>query len=154
MKHRPALFVASCLGLALASGCTLDDDSGNPDPGLYWKFVCPNDASTPDANNTPAPASAPIDYVASGSCGPGGAFTLAVDGCEMFGDWAVLGVSNVETATYASSPGLGGWTITATATSGASWVCTATATSANVLTFTCSDATTSTTTCRSTLTPT
>lgn len=145
--HR--LAVALYLGSSLVAGCHLDDGTGAPDPGLYWGWTCPD-------GGAPLDASAPIDYVASGSCGAGGPFTLSVDGCEMFGSWSVLGLSNVQTTRYASSPGLGGWAVTATAGAGdggATWNCTATSGVAGDLTFTCSSATTSVTTCQSMLTP-
>jgi hypothetical protein len=146
--HR--LVLASCLGLPIMAGCTLDNDTGTPDPGLYWQWVCP------DGGGTPVDASAPIDYVATGTCGPGGPFTVSVDGCEMSGSWSALGLSHVETVTYASSPGLGGWTVTGTggvADGGASWDCTAKRAGAGVLTFACFDASRSSTICQSTLTP-
>jgi hypothetical protein len=158
MKPRQ-LALALCLGLPILSGCTLYNDT-SPDPGLYWAWVCPDG---PDGS-LPVEASAPIHYVASGSCGKGGPFTVNVDGCEMAGSWSALGLSNVQTVQFASSPSLGGWTITATAAvaadggapdagKGASWKCTAKPASNGDLTFTCSDATTSATTCQSTLTP-
>jgi hypothetical protein len=164
--HRLAFAIfAMGLGSSITAGCTLDSGDGNPDPGQYWVWSCPE-------GGTPLDASTPIDYVASGTCGAGGPFSLSVDGCEMFGSWSVLGLSNVQTVQYASSPGLGGWSISATGTGvteagvveagiadggasdgGASWTCTARAAKAGDLTFTCSNATTSATTCRSTLTP-
>jgi hypothetical protein len=130
------------------AGCTLDDGTGTPDPGQYWGWVCPE-------GGTPLDASTPIDYVASGTCGAGGPFTLGVDGCEMSGSWSALGLSSVETRQISSTPGLGGWTITATGgeDGGASWTCTAEATAQGALTFTCSDASTAAITCQSTLTP-
>jgi hypothetical protein len=145
----PRLAVALGLASSMLTGCHLDDGTGAPDPGQYWGWVCPE-------GGTPLDASAPIDYVASGSCGAGGAFTLSVDGCEMFGSWSALGLSDVQTTRSASSPGLGGWSVTATggdADGGTSWACTATAASGGDLTFTCSDAATSATLCQSTLTP-
>jgi hypothetical protein len=147
---RPAL--ALCIGGSTLAGCTLDNGTGTPDPGLYWRWECPE-------GGTPLDASAPIDYVASGSCGMGGPFVLSVDGCEIFGSWSALGLSNVQTVQYTSSPGLGGWIVTATegsADGGASWVCTANPAAAGALTFACSDATdaaTSSVTCQSALTP-
>jgi hypothetical protein len=146
-RHRLALALG--LGSSMVAGCNLDNGTGNPDPGLYWNWGCPD-------GGTPFDASTPVDYVASGSCGAGGPFTLSVDGCEMFGSWSALGLSNVQTTEYTSSPGLGGWSITATegaADGGASWNCTAKPAASGELTFTCSDATTSATTCTSTLTP-
>jgi hypothetical protein len=151
--HRLALALG--LGSSIVAGCTLDSGAGNPDPGLYWGWVCPE-------GGTPLDASAPIDYVASGTCGAGGPFALSVDGCEMFGSWSALGLSNVATVQYTSSPGLGGWSVTATGDvadggaadgGGVTWNCTASPAANGALTFTCSDATTSATTCQSNLTP-
>jgi hypothetical protein len=150
--HR--LAVALGLGSSMLAGCRLDDGTGAPDPGQYWDWVCPE-------GGTPLDASAPIDYVASGSCGAGGAFTLSVDGCEMFGSWSALGLSNVQTVQYTSSPGLGGWSVSATggdadggaADGGTSWTCAATAASGGDLMITCSEPTSSTPLCQSTLTP-
>jgi hypothetical protein len=158
MKPRH-LAPALCAGLPFLAACNLNNDTGAPDPGMYWGWVCP------DGGGTPIEASAPIHYVASGTCGKGGSFSVSVDGCDMFGSWSALGLSNVETVQFASSPGLGGWAVTATggggvtdggardAGNGASWRCTAKAATAGDLTFTCSDATTSATTCQSTLAP-
>jgi hypothetical protein len=166
MKHVRApmklhrLAFALGLGSSILAGCTLDSGDGNPDPGLYWVWACPE-------GGAPLDASAPIDYMASGSCGAGGPFTLSVDGCEMMGTWSALGLSNVQTVKVASSPGLGGWSVTATgdvvdagladgsvADGGASsWTCTAEPTKGGELTFRCLDATTSATTCESTLKP-
>jgi hypothetical protein len=146
MKLR-RLVLALCVGSSILSGCTLDDGTGNPDPGLYWKWECPE-------GGTPLDASAPIDYLASGSCGTGGPFTLSVDGCEMLCTRSALGLSNVVTVTYTSSPGAGGWSVAGTgglADAGASWSCTANAAAGADLMFVCSNATT--TTCRSTLAP-
>jgi hypothetical protein len=148
MKLR-RLALAWVLGSSIVAGCTLDGGTGTPDPGLYWDWVCPE-------GGAPLDASAPIDYVASGSCGAGGPFTLRVDGCEMLGSWSALGLSNVQTAQFASTPGRGGWAVTATsgvADGGAPWRCTAKPANAGDLTFTCSDVTTSATTCQSTLAP-
>ena len=152
--HR--LGMAVCLGLPMTPACTLDNDTGSPDPGMYWGWVCP------DGGGTPVDASAPIDYVASGSCGKGGTITLSVDGCEIVGNWSALGLSNVKTFQFTRSPGRGGWTVTATggAADGGmpdagtrdSWSCTAKPAAAGDLTFTCTDVATSATTCQSTLT--
>jgi hypothetical protein len=145
--HR--LILALGLGLPIGTACTLDNDMGSADPGLYWGWVCAD-------GGTPIPASTPIDYIASGSCGAGGPFMVNVDGCEMFGTWSTLGLSDVESARTTSSPGLGGWSISGTAgvpDGGASWKCSATPAASGDLTFACSDATTSATTCQSTLTP-
>jgi len=112
-----------------------------------------------------------MDYVATGTCGAGGPFSLSVDGCEMFGTWSALGLSNVQTVQYTSSPGLGGWSVNATGSvgdagipeggvadasvvdGGTSWTCTAKAAKVGDLTLTCSGATSSATTCQSTLKP-
>ena len=131
--------------------------SGVADAGQWWPWVCPDGAS-------PSRASAPLDYTASGTCGGGGAFTLSVDGCEMFGTWSVLDLSDVQTLQPTSTPGLGGWSVSATpsaADGGAPagdggaklWTCEATPTADGRLTFTCSDASSTATTCQSTLTP-
>jgi hypothetical protein len=152
------LAVALCLASPMATACTLGSDSGTPDPGMYWGWACP------DSGGVPVDASAPLDYVATGSCGAGGPFAVSVNGCEMFGTWAALGLSDVTTTQYVGSPGLGGWMVAATedvldgggpdAGQGSSLRCTAAqASGAGDLTFTCSDATTSATICRSTLTP-
>ena len=90
--------------VSLAAGCTLYDDTGKPDPGQYWTFVCPD---SPNGDGTPVPASTPIEYLAFGSCGPGGSFTLSVDGCEMIGNWTALGLLDVTTTEYTSTPSLG-----------------------------------------------
>jgi hypothetical protein len=132
------------------AGCTLDNGTGNPDPGQYWGWVCPE-------GGPPLDASTPVEYMASGTCGAGGPFELSVDGCEMLGSWSALGLSNVQTVQYTSTPGRGGWTVTATgglADGGASWRCVAKPAGAGNLTFTCSYATTATTICQSTLAPT
>ncbi len=130
--------------------------TGVADAGQWWPWVCP------DGDN-PSPASTPLAYTASGSCGDGGPFTLSVNGCEMFGTWPVLGLSDVQTLQPTSTPGLGGWIVSATpsaADGGVSdgdggtdvWNCEATPASDGGLTFTCSDVASSATTCQSTLT--
>ena len=147
----PALALAPCLGLPLLGGCALYDDSGTPDPGLYWGWVCPD-------GGAPVDASAPIDYLASGSCGGGGPFTVSVDGCEMSGSWSALGLSDVATTRYAASPSLGGWVVSGTegaegeAGAGVSVTCTASVVQTGGLTFTCTSGT-STVTCQSNFTP-
>ncbi len=131
--------------------------SGVADAGQWWPWACP------DGDN-PSPASAPLDYTASGSCGDGGAFTLSVNGCEIFGTWSVLGLSDVQTLQPTSTPSLGGWIVSATpsaADAGVTvgdggtepWSCEATPSADGGLTFTCSDAISSATICQSTLTP-
>jgi hypothetical protein len=147
MSGRP---IAACLALALSAGCTLYNDTGS-DPGQYWQFVCPD---SPGSDGMPVPASVPISYVASGTCGSGGAFSLGVDGCDMVGDWSVLGLSDVETTAYTSSPGLGEWSVTAIGSDGMAWSCAATASGVSDLTFTCVFAATEAAACQSTLAPT
>lgn len=128
--------------------------SGVADAGQWWPWVCPDGIY-------PIPASIPQDYTATGSCGPGGPFTLSVDGCVMFGSWSVLGLSDVETTQPTSSPNLGGWILSATGTVGDGGVdlgdggsCTATpGATTGVLTFTCSVGAPPKSACRSTLTP-
>jgi hypothetical protein len=159
-------WVAAGLGAVVlaAAGCGfgLYDDSSAPqvtsandgvaDAGQWWPFVCPD-------GDHPSPASAAFDYTASGTCGPGGPFTLSVDGCEMFGDWPALGLSDVQTTQSTSTPNLGGWILTAAAPpdggvdGGDSWNCAANLAADGGLAFSCSDAVTSATTCQSTLTP-
>ena len=165
-RHRWSL-VALATFLA-SSGCgfgTYDDSAapqvtgatnGVADAGQWWPWVCPDGAS-------PSPASAPLDYTASGSCGDGGAFTLSVDGCEILGTWSALGLSDVQTVQPTSTPSLGGWIVSATPTAadggapvgdgGAQpWTCQATPTADGALRFACSDPISSATTCESTLT--
>jgi hypothetical protein len=160
MRH---LALAWCV--AIATGCAFADDTGAPDPGLYWAWVCPD-------GGTPVDASAPVDFIAAGSCGKGGPFAVSVNGCEMFGSWSALGLSDVQTAAYVGSPARGGWVVRAAPALGdggaalggfdaavlgdggaAPWTCAATLVQTGGLTFTCSDVTTSMTTCESTLTP-
>ncbi len=125
---------------------------GVADAGQWWPFVCPDGIY-------PIPASTPTSYAATGSCGDGGPFTLSVDGCEIFGSWSALGLSNVQTTQPTSTPNLGGWIVTATEETGdggvdggAALTCEATLASVGVLTFSCSAGTPPTTTCQSTLT--
>jgi hypothetical protein len=131
--------------------------SGVPDAGQWWPWVCPDGAY-------PIPASASIDYTAAGSCGEGGPFALSVNGCEMVGNWSVLGLADVQTLQPTSTPSLGGWIVSgtpSTADGGVSvtdggvetWNCEATPTADAGLTFTCSDATSMAATCQSTLIP-
>jgi len=135
------------LALPLVGACNIDSGTGSPDPGLYWGWVC-------DGGGTPLDASASLNYVASGSCGNGGPFTLSVDGCEMFGSWSALGLSNVHTTQTSMSPGLGGWSITASgaADGGTLWSCAAKPAVSGDLLFTCYEAVTSAVTCQSMLT--
>jgi hypothetical protein len=166
---RALLLSVVLANLIAGAGCgfgTYDDSSapqltssttGVADAGQWWPFVCP------DGDN-PSPPSTPLEYTASGSCGDGGPFTLSVNGCEMFGTWSVLGLSNVQTLQPTRTPELGGWIVSATpstADGGVSvgdggpetWNCEATPSTDAGLTFICSDATSSATTCQSTLTP-
>jgi hypothetical protein len=167
--RRALLSLVALASLVSVVGCGFGayDDSAAPqvtsatngiaDAGQWWPWVCP------DGDN-PSQASTPFDYTAAGSCGDGGAFTLSVNGCEIFGTWSILGLSEVQTLQPTSTPNLGGWIVSATpsaADGGASvgdggaepWNCAATPTADGGLTFTCSDAISSATTCQSTLTP-
>ena len=164
-RGRPAAFVALVLASLLGSGCGfgLYDGSGAPqvvdsndgvwDAGQWWPWAC----ALPDGTFTnPSPASTPIDYTATGTCGDGGAFALSVDGCEMFGNWDALGLADVSTNIPSSIPQAGGWEIAATGgfevgDGGTAWTCDATATdSAGDLTLTCTGG--NATACESTLT--
>jgi hypothetical protein len=170
-----AAIVAGC-GFGLydgsASPSVLSANDGVADAGQWWPWAC----ALPDGTfSNPSPPSTPQPYVATGSCGPGGPFTLSVDGCEMFADWSVLGLSNVQTTQPTSTPNLGGWILTATEGApgdgdggpgegggdggaddggldgGETLTCTATFASAGILTFSCSAGTPPVTTCQSTL---
>jgi hypothetical protein len=166
---RAVLALLALVSVVVGTGCGFgryDDSaapqitsatSGVPDAGQWWPWVCPDGAY-------PIPASASIDYTASGSCGVGGAFALSVNGCEMVGPWAVLGLTDVQTLKPTSTPSLGGWIVSGTpseANGGVSltdggveaWNCEATPSADAGLTFTCSDATSMATTCQSALTP-
>ncbi len=163
---RSLVAIANLLAIAGCGFGTYDDSAapqvtsatdGIADAGQWWPWVCP------DGDN-PSPASAPLDYTASGSCGNGGAFSLGVNGCEIFGTWSVLGLSDVQTLQPTSTPNLGGWIVSGTPSSadggvsfgdgGAEpWTCGATPTADAGLTFTCADAISSAPTCESTLTP-
>ncbi len=153
--------------LLAAGGCGfgLYDDSAAPqavaandgvwDAGQWWPWAC----ALPDGTfSNPAPPSTPVDYSASGSCGDGGAFALSVDGCEMFGDWTVLGLSDVSTIVPSSIPQAGGWEIAGTGgfdvgDGGTSWTCASTATdSSGNLTLTCTAGVPPATACQSALT--
>ena len=150
------LFVWGC-GFGLYDGSdapqVVDSNDGIWDAGQWWPWAC----ALPDgAFSNPSPASTPIDYTATGTCGDGGAFTLSVDGCEMFGNWDALGLSDVSTNIPSSIPQAGGWEIAATGgldvgDGGTNWTCDAAASDANgdlTLTCTAGDATA----CESTLT--
>lgn len=135
-----------------------DSNSGVPDAGQWWPFVCP------DGSN-PSPDEPSQSYSAAGSCGDGGTLTMNVDGCELLGNWDVLGLADVETTVPTSTPDLGGWTVLATPGVGsgdagvpaadAGWTCTASVPAAvgAPMTFTCSAGDPPTTACTSTLTP-
>jgi len=150
-------------GLLAAQGCGFGnyDDSAAPqatsandgvwDAGQWWPWAC----QLPDGTLTnPAPQSTPIDYTATGTCGAGGDFSVSVNGCEMFGNFDALGLSNVSTNIPSSIPQAGGWEVAGTGgDAGADWICDTTATdSAGDLTFTCTvDADGGGTACTSTL---
>jgi hypothetical protein len=135
-----------------ATPSVLSASDGVADAGQWWPFVCPDGIY-------PIPASTPQPYLATGSCGDGGPFTLSVYGCEMFADWSVLGLSDVQTTQPTSTPNLGGWIVSATgaggggADAGEAWSCEAISNAAEVLTFTCSAGAPPATACQSTLTP-
>jgi hypothetical protein len=154
-------------GLLTTEGCGFGqyDDSSAPqvvdsstgvwDAGQWWPWAC----ALPDGTLTnPAPQSTPINYTAAGTCGDGGAFALSVDGCEMFGNWDALGLSDVSTTIPTSIPQAGGWEVVGTGgfdvgDGGTGWTCDATATdSSGDLTLTCTAGTPSATACESTLT--
>lgn len=105
------------------------------DAGQWWPWAC----TLPDGTLTnPSPPSTPINYTATGTCGAGGAFALSVNGCEMFGNFDALGLSDVATTIPSSIPQAGGWEVTGTGTGSADWTCDATATdSSGNLTFAC-----------------
>jgi hypothetical protein len=149
------------LALFCAGGCgfgTYDDSAspsvtgsstGVPDAGQWWPFVCP------DGSN-PSPNEPPENYLAAGSCGDGGTLTLDVDGCELFANWDVLGLTAVVTAVPTDTPDLGGWIITAAPdNSDAGWTCAAgvPASVGGSFAFTCSTSSPAVTACQSTLTP-
>ena len=119
----------------------VDSNDGVWDAGQWWPWAC----QLPDGTLTnPSPQSTPINYTATGTCGAG-AFALSVDGCEMFGNWDALGLSDVSTTIPSSIPGAGGWEVVADAgydpDAGTSLVtCDAVATdSSEDLTFTCTE---------------
>lgn len=154
-----ALFFAAAAGCGFgiydggSSPQVTNSTTGVPDAGQWWPWVCPDGIY-------PIPASTPLPYSAQGSCGPGGALLLSVDGCEMIADWSVLGLADVETTQPTSAPNLGGWILTAGGDGADGGValdggtCTATPdVAAGVLDFTCTAGTPPTTVCLSTLTP-
>ena len=140
MRPRHLLLVLVVVGIAssIAACGNLDSGIGAADPGLYWTWGCPE-------GGMPLDASSPVEYLASGSCGPGGPFSLSVDGCEMSGTWSALGLSNVQTDQYTATPGDGGWIVTATPETedggtpdgGLTWTCAATAAASAELIVTC-----------------
>jgi hypothetical protein len=167
--RRALLSFIALTSLVAGAGCGFGryDDSaapqvtsattGVPDAGQWWPWACPDGAS-------PSPASTPLDYTASGSCGNGGPFALSVDGCEMFGNWSTLGLSDVQTLQPTSTPSLGGWIVSGTPSAADGglalgdggvelWNCEATQATGGALAFTCSDAISLATTCQSSLTP-
>ncbi len=127
-------------------------NSGVADSGQWWPFACVT-GSPPTV-----PASTPISYTTSGSCGTGGQFALSVDGCLMVGDWTVLGLTDVSTNIPSSIPQAGGWEVAGTGGSevgdgGTQWTCDSAPDSSGVLTFTCSAGEPAVMACQSTLTP-
>jgi hypothetical protein len=121
----------------------VDSNDGVWDAGQWWPWACALDGGNGATILTnPSLQSTPINYTASGSCGAGGAFALSVNGCEMFGNWDALGLSDVSTTIPSSIPQAGGWEIEADAgvigDAGIVWTCDATATdSSGDLTLTC-----------------
>jgi hypothetical protein len=142
------LTVVAAAGLIAQGACGfgLYDDSAAPqvvnsndgiwDAGQWWPWACALDGG---ALTNPSPQSTPINYTAAGSCGGGGAFALSVDGCEMFGNWDALGLSDVTTNIPSSIPQAGGWEVAGdVGDAGMTWTCDAAATdSTGDLTFTC-----------------
>ena len=146
--------------LVAAAGCGfgLYDDSGSPsvtasndgvpDAGQWWPWACPN-------GSNPAPATTPQSYAVSGTCSDGGTLALSVNGCEMEGNWDVLGLSDVSTNISTSIPTAGGWEVAGTHGSGDGGVpltCDATASSSGALTVTCAAGDAGVTACVTTLT--
>ena len=149
--------------LALLAGCGFGLYNGSADPqvtsandgvwdaGQWWPWACPNGAN-------PAPASPTLNYTATGTCGGGGPFGLSVDGCELFGDWGILGLADVSTTLPSSIPQAGGWEVVGTgdfavSDGGMSWSCAATAIDASGdLALTCTAGVPPVTACESSLT--
>ncbi len=155
--------IAAAFIAGAGCGFGMYDDTASPevtsasdgvaDAGQWWPFVCPDGLY-------PIPASTPRSYLAAGSCGAGGPFALSVDGCEMFGNWSVLGLSDVQTLQPSSTPGLGAWSVLAEGAfedggvdAGEPWTCDTAPVADGGLSFTCSTGTPPETTCESTLTP-
>jgi hypothetical protein len=156
----PRLILLSVLAVGCGFGTYNDtsdpritsSNSGVPDAGQWWPFACVT-GSPPTV-----PASVPIGYSTSGTCGDGGTFALSVDGCLMVGDWTVLGLTDVTTNVPSSIPAAGGWEVAGTGgfdvgDGGTQWTCDSSADSSGALTFTCSAGVPPVQACESTLTP-
>ena len=149
---------ALCGALLLTAGCGfgLYDDTATPQQtsanngvsgdGQWWPWACAN-GSMPSAPTTP------LAYTATGTCVPGGALSLSVEGCNMVGDWSVFGLTNVTTNISTSIPAAGGWEIAGTGPAAAAWTCDATVAPSKELTLTCTAGDPAATVCVSTLAP-
>jgi len=151
-----SLVVCGC-GFGLYDGSAAPQvtgaNDGVADAGQWWPWAC----ALPDGTfSNPSPPSTPLNYDVTGTCGDGGAFALSVNGCEMFGNWGALGLSDVSTNIPSSIPQAGGWEIAATGGTdvgdgGTSWVCDAVATdSSGDLILTCTAGDPAVTACQST----
>jgi hypothetical protein len=156
----PQLILLSALWVGCGFGTYNDtsdpritsSNSGVADAGQWWPFTCPN-ASPPVS-----PASSPLNYNTSGTCGTGAPFALSVDGCLMVGDWTVLGLTDVTTNVSSSIPAAGGWEVAGTGDhdvgdGGTDWTCDTSTDASGVMTFTCSAGEPAVQACESTLTP-
>ncbi len=147
-----ALVAASGCGFGTYDGTATPQVTGAtdgvPDAGQWWTWTCPN-------GSNPAPASDPVNYAAAGNCSDGGTLALSVNGCEMEGNWDVLGLSNVSTNVSTSIPGAGGWEVAGIGggDGGVARTCDATAAVSGVLTVTCTEADGGVAACTTTLTP-
>jgi hypothetical protein len=162
--NRESAWLWLILASTLAVGCgfgTYNDtsdpritsaNSGVADSGQWWPFTCVT-GSAPTV-----PATTPINYATSGSCGDGGPFALSIDGCVMVGDWTVLGLTDVTTTIPSSIPAAGGWEVAGTGgfdvgDGGMQWTCDSSSDASGVLTFTCTAGEPAVQACQSTLTP-
>ena len=158
-RPRLAIFFAAALAATACGFGTYDDsaappvttsNSGVADAGMWWPWACTD-------GTHPSPQSAVFSYVATGSCGAGGAISLSADGCLILANFDALGLSDVNTDTHSSTPNLGGWVVDGTSSADAATALTCQASvpaSANgAITFTCSAGMPPEATCTSTLTP-
>jgi hypothetical protein len=123
--------------------------SGVADAGMWWPWACP------DGTN-PSPASAEVHFSAAGTCGPGGAFSIGVDGCLLSGNFGALGLAEVDTVTHSGKPQLGGWAVrgTSLADGTSALHCEASVRGASgAINFACTHAEPASAFCQSTLTP-